>query len=415
MIIYCGHNEISARIEASRDPPHYFDDRLPTVWSLLVERIEAISQVCDLIRETADKCRIAIPPSWNGNRVLIDVPAYTSTEYTRLLVDFRERLEAMVSYVERIGALPVLILPSANDAGYEPNRSFLPAATPREERVAFARDFLAARRLEAVDPEGARAAYQALLARQSGFAETHFRLARLLERTGAWEQAYRHYVAARDLDGFPMRCLTTFQDVYRAVAVRHGCILIDGQSYFHAIGRHGLLDDHLFHDGIHPSLRGQIALAQAVLNALRERGVFGWPKDSPAPRIDPARCAAHFGLVPAAWRYICLWGIMFFDLTFPIRYDPSQRLEKKQAFATAAERIEAGEAPEALGLPNVGVPEAVPIVPGIVEDHHHGLTGTPPFPGRRTDRPLPDRPSGASVLDPGAAKGDDRPASIPGR
>jgi len=24
-----------------------------------------------------------------------------------------------------------------------------------------------------------------------------------------------------------------------------------------------LLDDHLFHDGIHPSLRGQIALAQA--------------------------------------------------------------------------------------------------------------------------------------------------------
>jgi hypothetical protein len=35
----------------------------------------------------------------------------------------------------------------------------------------------------------------------------------------------------------------------------------------------------------------------------------------------------------------------------------------KLALATAAVRIKAGEAPESVGLPNVGVPEPVPDVP----------------------------------------------------
>jgi hypothetical protein len=362
MLIYCGHNEFSARFDAARDPAYYFDEQLPTTWSLLVERVESASPLCGLIRRTAEKCRIAIPPPTNGYRALVDAPAFTTTEYITLLLDFRRRLEAIVSYAERVGALPVLILPPASDGGFEPNRSFLPAATPRAERASFARDFLAARRTEDLDPRDAQAAYRALLARQPGFAEAHYRLAQLLEREGSFEEAYGHYVLSRDLDGYPMRCPLAFQDAYREVAARHRCILIDGQSYFHAIGRHGLLNDGLFHDAMHPSLRGQIALAQAVLLALRARRAFGWPKDSSEPTIDPVGCAKHFGLGPAVWRRICLWGIMFYDKASPARYDPATRLAKKVTFAVATERIEAGEAPEALGLPNIGTPEPVPAV-----------------------------------------------------
>jgi hypothetical protein len=258
-----------------------------------------------------------------------------------------------------------LIVPPANDAGFEPNRSFLPATTTRAQREAFRRDFLAARRLEATDQASSLEQYRALLARQPTFAETHYRLAQLRERAGDWDEAYRHYILARDLDGYPMRLPTPFQDVYREVAARHRSILIDGQSYFHAIGPHGLLDDHLFHDAMHPSLRGQIALAQAILQALHARRALGRPEDAAEPVIDPARCAAHFGLVPGAWRYICVWGIMFYDLTSPIRYDSSQRLQKKRAFATAADRIQAGDAPESVGLPNVGVPPPIPVIPVV--------------------------------------------------
>ncbi len=363
LIIYCGHNEISARFPASSDRRHYIDEMLPTVWSILADRMEDVSHVTRLIRDTAEKCRIAIPPSRGGNRALVDGPVYTPAEYNTLLLDFRRRLELIVAYAERIGALPILIAPPANDAGFEPNRSFLPASSTRDEREAFRRDFLAARRIEDTDPKRSLEQYRSLLARQPGFAETHYRMAQLLERNAAWDLAYDHYILARDFDGFPMRMPSDFQRTYHEVAARHACILIDGQSYFHAIGRHGLLDDALFHDSMHPSLRGQIALAQAILQALQVRRACGWPRDLPAPVIDPARCARHFGLTPDVWKRICLWGIMFYDLTTWARYDPTNRLEKKVAFATAANRIEAGEAPESVGLPNVGVPAPIPIVP----------------------------------------------------
>jgi hypothetical protein len=100
------------------------------------------------------------------------------------------------------------------------------------------------------------------------------------------------------------------------------------------------------------------------LQELHARRAFGWPAASPAPILDPAACAKHFGLGPEQWRYVCHWGILFYDLTAPLHYDPSFRRAKQQAFAQAADRIRQGEAPEAVGLPNIGVQAAVPAYRG---------------------------------------------------
>jgi lysophospholipase L1-like esterase len=363
VIVYCGHNEFSARFPWSREVDHYVDGKVPSLLTVMSRRLEEASPVCGLIRKAADKCRVAIPPPPAGYRSLVDVPAFTPEEYDALLKDFERRLEAMVGFAERLGAVPILIAPPANDSAYEPNRSYLPPRTTTAERAAFERAFLAIRRREDREPDRCLAEYRALLKQQPGFAETHYRVARLLERTGRWDEVYRHDRAARDLDGLPSRCPTRFQEVYRKVAARHRCTLIDGQAYFHKIGLHGLLDDHLFNDGLHPSLRGQIALAQAVLQAIRARGAFGWPTATPVPRIDPYTCAQHFELGQEVWRRVCLWGIMFYDLTAPARYDPSERNARSAGFAKAARRIETGEAPERVGLVNIGIPEAVPLVP----------------------------------------------------
>src|SRR5262249_21649561 len=159
----------------------------------------------------------------------------------------------------------------------------------------------------------------------------HYRLARVLERAESCEEAYGHDLAARDRDGMPVRCPLAFQEAYREVAARHSCILIDSQAYFHAIGRHGLLDDGLFHDAMHPSLRGQIALAQGVLLGLKAWGAFGWPDAAPAPVIDPARCAEHFGLDAQAWQELCLKGMMAYEIVTPLHYDPTDRRSKYEA------------------------------------------------------------------------------------
>ena len=267
MIVYCGHNEFGSRLHGAREVVPYHDAGMPTPWRRLLDRVEAASPLCELIRRSSERCRLEVPST--GPRNLIDTPAFTPDEHRLLLADFRRRLEAIVSHAIRAGAIVVLIIPPGNDAGFDPNRSFLPAATPRSEREAFRADFFQACRLEETDPTAAIAAYRRLIARQPGFAESHYRLAILLDRAGDAEGAYREFVAARDRDGYPIRCTSPFQDAYRDVAARHAVILIDGPAELHAIGRRGLLDDRLFQDAMHPSLRGQIALAQAVLRGLR--------------------------------------------------------------------------------------------------------------------------------------------------
>jgi hypothetical protein len=361
LIVYCGHNEFFSRFFALGDPPYYFLDQQPSGWDRLVGNAERMSPLCGLIRRSADQRRIALPPP-PIERDLVDVPVYLHEEYPRLLADFRRRLEEIVSYAIDLGAIPILISPPGNDADFEPNRSFLPAETPRHERESFRRAFLEARRMEEVEPAKSVNRYRELLSRQPEFAEAHYRLATLLRTAGEWDEAYRHFIAARDGDGYPMRCLTPFQEVYREVASRHDCIYIDGQSYFHAIGRNGLLDDGLFQDAMHPSLRGQIALAQAVVLALQARRACNWPADSPAQAIDPTACAMHFGIGRDAWEHAAKWGRGFYALVGRLRYDSSERSRRIDRGAFAVDRIEAGIAPEALGVSNLGLPASVPLV-----------------------------------------------------
>jgi hypothetical protein len=319
--------------------------------------------LCSLIRRSADQRRLALPPP-PIVRDLIDVPVFLDEEYERLLTDFRRRLQSITAYATSLGALPILISPPGNDADFEPNRSYLPAATPRHERDSFRRAFLEARLLEEVDPRKSANCYRELLARQSGFAEAHYRLGALSRRAGDWDAAYRQFLAARNQDGYPMRCLTAFQEVYREVASHHDCIYIDGQTYFHAIARNGLLDDELFQDAMHPSFRGQIALAQAVLYAMAARGACNWPSNLPPIQIDPAECAAHFGLDRAAWEHAARWSHGFYSLVGRLRHDSSARSRRIDEAGLACDRIEAGVSPESVGLVNVGIPAPVPVVSG---------------------------------------------------
>ena len=144
---------------------------------------------------------------------------------------------------------------------------------------------------EESDPTAAIAAYRGLIARQPGFAEAHYRLAILLDRAGDEEAAYRQFIAARDCDGYPIRCLVAFQDVYREVAARHGVILINGQAELHAIGPPRTAG--------RPSLPGRDAsLAPRSDRAgpgdpplASRRHAFGWPNRPRQPIHRPARSA----------------------------------------------------------------------------------------------------------------------------
>ncbi|MFO0891945.1 MAG: tetratricopeptide repeat protein [Isosphaeraceae bacterium] len=355
VLIYCGHNEFAARYAAQRDTV-YYRDRLASGpgWRLGAQVIR-LSAFARFVRQIAEQYRVSIPPGPRDRRSVVDVPAYTAEEYAERVADFRRRLERIVEFSLSVGALPILLVPPGNDAGFEPNRSFLTADTVQAKREEFARLFQSVRRDESTDPAGCIERYRALLVSQPGFAEAHFRLARLLVARGRWDEAYDHYAAARDLDGLPIRCLTVLQDAYRDAARRYPAVLVDGQAVFHAQGPHGLLDDTLFHDAMHPSVRGHIALAEAVLKALHGRRDFGWAADAPPPQLDPEAVAAHFGIDRPAWKTLCERAAMFYYGFIGARQDAAERTAKHEAYLEAARRIAAGAAPESLRLPNIGI------------------------------------------------------------
>ncbi len=135
------------------------------------------------------------------------------------------------------------------------------------------------------------------------FAEAHFRLARLLEQQGRVTEAGFHYLGrarqrrtADPLPGSLSRGLLS-----RSRSRHPRSILIDGRRELIAVSPNGLIGDHVIHDTHHPTLRGYLALAGAVLRELdRRAGLQAMRKAFQLP-LDPAACAAHFGMNADKW------------------------------------------------------------------------------------------------------------------
>ena len=353
LLLYVGHNEFQARFAWQREPGNYYLDERPKLYSPeSLTSLLRFSPLCRLALDTWEHHRVSIRPPRRATRNLIDQPTCSPEEYAAIRDDFARRLEAIADYCDEIKTQAIFIVPPSNDGGYDPNRSALDPATPRSEREAFAREVERARALEQTDLAGALRLDRELVARHPEFAESHHRLARLLEQAGEWSEAREHYILAREHDGLPQRCPEDFRRPYREVAARHpSVLLVDGPKVLEAASEHGIPNDRLFSDAHHPNLMGYVALSQDLLNQLQARRAFGWPADAPAPAVDVDECARHFGMDANRWVEICRRGWVFYDSVAYIRYDPSFRLERVEVFRRAVEAIEGGSDPADAGIP----------------------------------------------------------------
>ena len=357
VIIYSGHNEFTARFEENRDYSLAEEPQLRLLQSAY--RLSLHSRFCRLVYELVSKNRLDSPPLMNGRHQLIDPPLCSPSETAEVLADFTARLEALVGQCERIGALPILIIPPANEADYEPGRSILPPTVSGTERDRLVREFLEARGVEGTNPAIGQSLYRGILDRHPGFAEAHYRLGRLLEHAGLTDEARRHFSEALENDGLPNRCPRAFREVYRQVATRHPvCILIDGRDELMAASPTGLLDDHVIEDTHHPNLKGQVALASSVLRELRSRPVLGDESPIDLP-LDMAACLEQFQMDAARLATACERTSVHYERVSGYRYDATERLEKSRRYAEAARRLRAGSAPDDVGLPGLDLGRGV--------------------------------------------------------
>jgi len=341
IIVFSGQNEFQTRFGWSRDVRHYVEEG-PEHPLALLELARSASATAKLILDTLDRYRGQRLPPPHITRELVDHPSCSPSEYAFLLEDFHRRLDELAAYSRRIGTLPILIMPASNDGAFEPSRSVLAGSTPPEQRAAFAREFRAVRAAEPESAQSAITAYRRLVDQHPEFAESHYRLARLLAQTGAWNEARRHFMMARDLDGFSLRCPSDFRAACRTVARRHDAVLIDGPEVLARLSPHGIPDDHLFHDAHHPNLVGYVALAQDMLEQLRHRRAFGWPETAPVPQVELGECALHFELDAEKWSKVCERSSDFYQRTAFVRFDPSERLEVAERYDRAARELASG-------------------------------------------------------------------------
>lgn len=349
IVIEAGHNEFPSRFDTERNvdldeaPPNRFVDVLyrGSLWSPL----------CRSMYRALTENRLDGPPPQVSEHRLIDAPMYTPSEGVAVLDNFHKRLEAIVSYCEQIGALPVLIIEPGNEADFPPNRSVLPAYATEADRRWVESQYLAAKQAQSTgDQVAAAARFGEIVERQPRFAEGHFQLARVLENEGRYTEAREHYLQARDLDGMTLRCTSALQSAIRQVAARHRtAILIDGPAAVSAICPHQIVDDHAMQDAVHLSLRGMTATAQAVLRELRSRQALGWRRGD-APSLDVAGVAARFGVGLKEWQTVCGWGQGYYQWASGLRFDPSEHIIKARKFGECKKRLAEGTPPGAIGF-----------------------------------------------------------------
>jgi hypothetical protein len=398
LIVYVGHNEFQARFSWQREPGGYYDDDMPALYSpATLTAVLRFSPLCRLVMETWDRHRIDLAPPRYVTRKLVDQPVCTTEEYEAILGDFRHRLEEVAAYCDRIGTLPIFIIPACNDGGYDPSRSVLAPETPRAEREAFARDVVRARELEHRDADAALRLVRELVARHPEFAETQYRLARLLEQAGDRGEARKHYILAREGDGLPLRCPESFRRAYREAAAKSpSVLLVDGPAVLEATSPDGIADDRLLHDAQHPNIRGYAALAQDLLGQLRGRRALGWPEGAGTSLVDDDACIRHFQLDAGRWADVCRQEAKFYEITAYTRFDPAFRLERCEDYNRAARAIRAGRDPREAGIPGWGIRPPDPSSPHPSRPGGSGPIGPNPVPGglpaaRARREPLPDR------------------------
>ncbi len=245
LIVYSGHNEFVTRFSWLHRVAYYDDEPLPSRQWEALQRLASVSPLFRLVRENLEKQRVGLIPTrmFGPRETLVGRPVCTPEEAAAIVADFRRRLESIVAGCERIGCLPILIVPPGCDT-WDPNQSHAdrldetgPARGPvppddGDPRAGSQRPGRRHRRLSRGRRRSTDAGRGPL---PTGAAAS--------SRPDRSTRPRLHYGLARDRDGLPMRCIMALEDAYRVVARRSPrALLVDGPAVLRSRSRHGIFD-----------------------------------------------------------------------------------------------------------------------------------------------------------------------------
>lgn len=338
LVVYCGHNEFHHEYEelAGSNATYFgaLDDVLccsPTFRVLNTRMRQNL-----LLRELKS----------GSHRGFVDRAIASPAMQERRLLRFRNQLEQLARHgqSQEIGML--WYVPAASESGFEPNRSCVrPRTSPQEIDDLYEIARRAADRKHADDWSAAAELYRTGLRAQPEFADFHFGLGECLQRLGQLDDARRHFQQALDTDGHPVRATQPYCSSVAEVGAAFSIPVVFTGAALRPHTESGILDRSLFHDNVHPTLRGFYYMGLAGADVLQQSRMleprFGPPKAIPAAEFVDAVKAMSIGRddVALALRRSAN-GLRWLGR---LRFEPARRIQQADEYERLAKLLESGE------------------------------------------------------------------------
>jgi lysophospholipase L1-like esterase len=107
------------------------------------------------------------------------------------------------------------------------------------------------------------------LERDDGLAIFHYLIAKSLDSLGKPSEARKHYILARDLDGFPHRSISSFNEAVREIAEKKGARFCDIEKAFADTSPDKIPGNNIFIDQCHPNKEGHRLIAEKLYEIAR--------------------------------------------------------------------------------------------------------------------------------------------------
>jgi tetratricopeptide (TPR) repeat protein len=273
LVVYSGHNEFVER--------HFYGRLVDRSRSLdaLRRALHHSRLYSSLTRLYQSGLDASDPPASDEFDLVVNrSPPFdvTAAEKEEVRARFEANLRAILEMARGAGVRVVLCTVPSNVRDWAPEQSgFEPGVPAEDQSTALALQREAERALERNDAGGALAVLEQAIRLSPGYARLHFQMGRAFEALERWEEARSAYVRARDLDGSPIRALTSINDTIRRLAEEEGIPLVDVERIFEAEATHGLLSFEHFEDYVHPKPAAHQRIGLALWTLFLHEGLLG--------------------------------------------------------------------------------------------------------------------------------------------
>lgn len=189
-----------------------------------------------------------------------------------VVAHYEYNLRRMASLARQAGVPVVFVLPPSNLGGCPPFKSEHPRPLSPEQQQRFDTLINAAREQYQHDIRRSIALLTEALQIDDRHAETLYDLGQCYRSIGQYAEARRWLVRARDCDVVPLRMISELEAAMRRVADDEGIPCLDAHALLEAQTPHGILDDALLVDHIHPGFDGHQLIAAALLELMEQAG-----------------------------------------------------------------------------------------------------------------------------------------------